>query len=129
MPTARVLIVDDAPTIPALIQVLLMGMGCEFRVAVNGRSALTTAQEFQPDLVISDVEMPELDGYGLCEALRAEPSLRGTSVLMLTGLHDEEARRRGLRAGADGFLTKPVSAPALREAVSRILKDGVPVRA
>lgn len=129
MPTARVLIVDDAPTIPALIQVLLMGMPCEFRVAANGRAGLAAAQEFQPDLVISDVEMPELDGYGLCEALRAQPQLRGTSVLMLTGLHDEDARRRGLRAGADGFLTKPVSAGALREAVGRILRDGAAVRA
>ena len=118
----KVLIVEDTKTITNLIQVYLMGWGLEFFEASNGVQGLARAREVKPDLVISDVQMPEMDGFALCAAVRADPILFSTPFVMLTSLKDDSSRQRGRLVGASAFLNKPVSVDDLREKVRSILK-------
>jgi twitching motility two-component system response regulator PilG len=118
----KVLIVEDTKTITNLIQVYLMGWGLEFFEASNGALGLARAREVKPDLIISDVQMPEMDGFALCAAVRADPILFATPVVMLTSLKDDSSRQRGRLVGASAFLNKPVAVDDLREKVRGILK-------
>jgi len=118
----KVLIVEDTKTITNLIQVYLMGWGLEFFEASNGVLGLARAREVKPDLIISDVQMPEMDGFALCAAVRADPILFSTPFVMLTSLKDDSSRQRGRLVGASAFLNKPVAVDDLREKVRSILK-------
>ncbi len=118
----KVLIVEDTKTITNLIQVYLMGWGFEFHDASNGAVGLARAREIKPDLIISDVQMPEMDGFALCAAIRADPALHKIPVVMLTSLKDEASRQKGRLVGATAFLNKPVSVDDLRDKVRTILK-------
>ena len=118
----KVLIVEDTKTITNLLQVYLMGWGLQFFDAGNGVQGLAKARELKPDLIISDVQMPEMDGFALCAAVRADSSLHGTPFLLLTSLKDEASRQRGRLVGASAFLNKPVSVDELRERVRELLK-------
>ena len=118
----KVLIVEDTKTITNLLQVYLMGWGLEFFDAPNGALGLSKARELKPDLIISDVQMPEMDGFALCAAVRADSSLHATPFLLLTSLKDEASRQRGRLVGASAFLNKPVSVDELRERVRELLK-------
>ncbi|QRN94253.1 response regulator [Archangium violaceum] len=118
----KVLIVEDTKTITNLIQVYLMGWGLEFFEASNGVQGLARAREVKPDLIISDVQMPEMDGFALCAAVRADPILFATPFVMLTSLKDDASRQRGRLVGASAFLNKPVAVDDLREKVRSILK-------
>lgn len=116
-----VLIVEDTNTMAALIQVYLMGWAVEFRVAKNGKEGLTMALEHKPDLVLSDVQMPVMDGFTLCAAMRADPKLHHVPVVLLTSLSDDASRKQGRLVGATAFLTKPVSNKDLRGQVASLL--------
>jgi twitching motility two-component system response regulator PilG len=118
----KVLIVEDTKTITNLLQVYLMGWGLQFFDAGNGVQGLAKAREIKPDLVISDVQMPEMDGFALCAAVRADSTLHATPFLLLTSLKDEASRQRGRLVGASAFLNKPVSVDELRERVRELLK-------
>lgn len=118
----RVLIVDDTQTLRSVIQVYLVGHGWEFVEAQNGSEGLAKARATRPDLVISDVGMPIMDGFELCAAIRADPALRQTPVVLLTMLEDEPSRQRGLLVGADAFLTKPVGPTELKRTIGEVLK-------
>jgi twitching motility two-component system response regulator PilG len=118
----KVLIVEDTKTITNLLQVYLMGWGLQFFDAGNGVQGLAKAREIKPDLIISDVQMPEMDGFALCAAVRADSMLHGTPFLLLTSLKDEASRQRGRLVGASAFLNKPVSVDELRERVRELLK-------
>ncbi len=120
--THDVLIVEDTNTMAALIQVYLMGWPVEFRVAKNGKEGLLMAMEKKPDLVLSDVQMPILDGFALCAAMRADPKLHHVPLVLLTSLTDEASRKQGRLVGATAFLTKPISNKDLRAAVATLLK-------
>ncbi len=99
-----------------------MGWGLQFFDAGNGVQGLAKARELKPDLIISDVQMPEMDGFALCAAVRADSSLHGTPFLLLTSLKDEASRQRGRLVGASAFLNKPVSVDELRERVRELLR-------
>jgi twitching motility two-component system response regulator PilG len=118
----KVLIVEDTKTITNLLQVYLMGWGLQFFDAGNGVQGLAKAREIRPDLIISDVQMPEMDGFALCAAVRADSTLHATPFLLLTSLKDEASRQRGRLVGASAFLNKPVSVDELRERVRELLK-------
>jgi twitching motility two-component system response regulator PilG len=118
----KVLIVEDTKTITNLLQVYLMGWGLQFFDAGNGVQGLSKAREIKPDLIISDVQMPEMDGFALCAAVRADSGLHATPFLLLTSLKDEASRQRGRLVGASAFLNKPVSVDELRERVRELLK-------
>ncbi|MFC0029243.1 response regulator transcription factor [Micromonospora chaiyaphumensis] len=114
---ARVLVVDDEPNISALLSATLRLIDFDVRVANGGREALTSVAEFEPDLVVLDVMMPDLDGFAVAQRLRATANGRQVPVLFLTARDAVEDRISGLTAGADDYVTKPFS---LEEVVLRI---------
>ncbi len=118
----KVLLVDDTRTLLSLIQVYLMGWNIQFVEAKDGLEGLAKARAAPPDLIISDVRMPGMDGFELCAAIRADPALHKTPVVLLTSLNDEASRKKGKLVGATAFLTKPVSVDELRKTVGAILK-------
>lgn len=118
----KVLIVEDTSTVAALVQVFLMGWNLDFQVARNGKEGLERALAQKPDLVLSDVQMPELDGFGLCAAMRADPGLYAVPVVLLTSLKDDASRSQGRLVGATAFLSKPVTSRELRQQVATLLK-------
>ncbi|GAB2603746.1 putative DNA-binding response regulator PhoP [Paractinoplanes abujensis] len=112
---ARVLVVDDEPNISELLSATLRLVEFDVRVAETGHRALVAAQEFEPDLVVLDVMLPDLDGFEIAKRLRAGGSR--VPVLFLTARDALEDRLSGLSAGADDYVTKPFS---LEEVVLRI---------
>jgi two-component system chemotaxis sensor kinase CheA len=118
----RLLVVDDSVTTRALEKTILEAAGYEVVTAADGEAAWRLLQEGGADLVVSDVEMPLLDGFALTEALRASPRFRALPVVLVTGRASEEDRARGLRAGADAYLVKSgFDQRALLEAIARLL--------
>ena len=118
----KVLLVDDTRTLLSLIQVYLMGWQIEFVEAKDGLEGLAKARETRPDLIVSDVRMPGMDGFELCAAVRADPELFQTPIVLLTSLNDDTSRKKGKLVGASAFLTKPVSVDELRRTVGTLLK-------
>lgn len=102
----RVLVVDDSITTRTLEQSVLEAAGYEVVTAVDGASAWQILQEQGVELVVADIEMPRLDGFGLCEAIRASKRLRDLPIVLVTALETVEHRARGLEAGADAYLAK-----------------------
>ena len=112
-----VLVADDNADMRNYVQRLLRAGGFRVEAVTDGKKALAAAQRLRPDLVLSDVMMPELDGFGLLTAFQKDPELRGTPVLLLSARAGEEAKVEGLSAGADDYLIKPFSA---RELLARV---------
>ncbi len=106
-PATRVLVVQDSPTQPDALVLLLEEAGYDVVSAGDGKEALAAALAQRFDVVISDFDMPEMDGYALCRALRADATLRHLTVILLTSLSDPRDVLRGLEAGADNFVRKP----------------------
>ena len=117
-----ILIVGDDDAIRNNIGRLLRLEGYDIVAAVNGREGLELARELVPDVVITDVSMPEMDGFEMLDAIRAERSLSGTSVMMLTALDDRASMRRGMTSGADDYLAKPFTRVELLEALAGLFK-------
>jgi signal transduction histidine kinase len=103
---ARILIIDDEPNLLAMLGHVLGEHGFETLTAKDGAAAVEIARRERPDLVVCDVNMPRLDGYGVLAAVRGEPTLAATPFIFLTS--DPQARA-GMRSGADDYLQKPVS--------------------
>jgi len=114
---ARILLADDNSDMRGYIHRLLAGQGYTVTAVGDGQAALEAARTHPPSLVLSDVMMPRLDGFGLLQELRKDPSLRGVPVIFLSARAGEEARVEGVAAGADDYLTKPFSA---RELLARV---------
>jgi signal transduction histidine kinase/FixJ family two-component response regulator len=114
--TARILLADDNADMRTYLKRLL-GEYYEVEAVADGVAALQAARQHAPDLVVSDVMMPELDGFGLLRELRADPRTRAIPVILLSARAGEEATIEGLKAGADDYLVKPFSA---REILARV---------
>ena len=106
--TARILVVDDITANLRLLEAKLQGEYYEVALAQSGVEALRQAASWSPDIILLDVMMPGMDGYETCRQLKASPDLRHIPVVMVTALTDASERVRGLEAGADDFLSKPV---------------------
>jgi two-component system chemotaxis sensor kinase CheA len=104
--THRILVVDDSMTTRVLEQGILEAAGYEVRTAVDGADGWRLLLEHGTDLVVSDVEMPRMDGFALCEAIRASKRFRDLPVILVTALETPEHRARGLEAGADAYIGK-----------------------
>ena len=115
--SGRILLADDNADMREYVRRLLVARGYEVEAVDDGDAALAAARRRAPDLVLSDVMMPGLDGFGLLQALRADPQLRDLPVVLLSARAGEEARVEGIDAGADDYLTKPFSA---RELLARV---------
>ena len=106
--TARVLIVDDIAANVRLLQAKLEADYYEVLTASDGRTAIATAIADQPDIILLDVMMPEIDGYEVCRQLKENAETRHIPIILITALDGRDDRLSGLEAGADDFLTKPV---------------------
>jgi len=120
--TARILVVDDVPTNVKLLADLLAVKGYEVVTASSGAQALAVLEAQAPDLVLLDVMMPGMSGYEVCEAIRANPAHAMLPVVLITALDPDKERVRGLNAGADDFLSKPVSQAELVARVQSLLR-------
>ena len=118
----RILVVDDALTVRELQRSILERAGFDVRLAVDGLQALSKLSEEPADLVLTDVEMPNMDGFALTAAIRAAPSLTNIPILILSSRASDEDRQRGLDAGADGYIRKSgFDESGLLAAVNRLL--------
>ena len=123
MPSApRVLIVDDDAWILRMVSTVLEKRGYAIETAVDGEEALMRADQLRPDLIITDVMMPKLDGWSLVRALRSHPELAMVPVIFLTALGGEDDRIHGFRLGADDYLPKPFRFEELDLRVANALK-------
>jgi two-component system, cell cycle response regulator len=115
--SARVLVVDDVPANVKLLEARLSAEYFDVTTAYSGSEALAMAERAECDIVLLDVMMPDMDGFGVCRRLKANPATHHIPVVMVTALDQPSDRVKGLEAGADDFLTKPVSDVAL---ISRV---------
>jgi PAS domain S-box-containing protein len=118
----RILLADDNADMRDYVRRLLLRNGYQVETVGDGLAALTSARARKPDLVLTDVMMPGLDGFGLLRELRADANLRSLPIILLSARAGEEARIEGMQAGADDYLTKPFSAGELLARVESYLK-------
>ena len=118
----RVLVVEDSPTQAERIRLLLEGEGYEVELARNGREGLWRVHAAPPDLIISDVMMPELDGYAFCQAVKSAEATQRIPFVLLTERNAPADILLGLEHGADNFITKPFEDSYLLERVRRIVE-------
>jgi DNA-binding response OmpR family regulator len=115
----KILVVDDDPAIRTLIHRFLSKQDYQLEAAEDGKSALAVFEQFNPDLVILDINLPDSTGFALCQEMQ---SRTGVFVLMLTSRSDEADKIRGFDQGADDYLTKPFSLGELERRVRTVLK-------
>jgi class 3 adenylate cyclase/CheY-like chemotaxis protein len=119
---AKILVVDDTPKNVKLLADLLTVKGYAVVTAASGREALAQVVAERPDLVLLDVVMPEMSGYEVCRKIRENPATEILPVVMVTALDPSEERVKGLEAGADDFLTKPINQAELLARVRSLLR-------
>lgn len=118
---ARVLIAEDDPASRELLTQLVEALGHETQVVADGAAAWRIAENAPPDLILSDVSMPKMDGFELCRLLKGNPTTRLVPVILLTGI-GEEHKQAGIEAGADDFLSKPFSLGDLRVRIRSLMR-------
>jgi two-component system OmpR family response regulator len=116
----KVLVVDDEPNIRELVEVALKFHGCAVSVSATGRDALSQAETYQPDLMILDVMLPDMDGFEVCRSLRTGGN--DVPVIFLTARDTTTDTIRGLTLGGDDYVTKPFSVEALVARVRAVLR-------
>src|SRR6478752_5082587 len=120
--TARILVVDDVPANLKLMEARLSAEYFDVITALSGRDALAICGRAECDIVLLDVMMPDMDGFEVCRRLKANPATLHLPVVMVTALDQTSDRVKGLEAGADDFLTKPVSDIALVARVRSLVR-------
>lgn len=107
MKRKRILVVDDEVYIAHILEFSLGMEGYEVITAMSGQEAIEQADRGNPDLIVLDILMPDMDGYEVCRRLRADERFAETPIILLTAKHGEEDRARGLQVGASAYITKP----------------------
>lgn len=118
----KVLVADDKPTSRELIRTVLEPLGYEITEAADGIEAVRFAREVRPDLIVLDLHMPGLDGFGVLAELRRDNGFDSTPIMALTASAMQGDRERALAAGFNSYVSKPIPLPALRAEVQRLLK-------
>ena len=119
----EILIVEDSPTQALQLQYILEHHHYRASVAINGRDALAGMRQHKPIIVISDILMPEMDGYQLCQQIKADANLADIPVILLTSLSDPKDVIKGLECGADNFIMKPYDEDFLLSRIQYILAN------
>jgi CheY-like chemotaxis protein len=116
-----VLVIDDQADERSIQRAMLGHLGYEVREAEDGNQGLQTALEAPPDLILLDVAMPHMDGFMVCQELRANPRTRGIPVLLFTASAVTDFRERAEAVGATGFIIKPVDPHRVAQEVHRLI--------
>ena len=124
MQRPRVLIVEDEPNIVLSLEFLLQREGYETSTAVDGEEALALVRQVRPDAVLLDIMLPRRNGYGVCQAIKADPELRAIPVIMVSAKGQEVEIQKGLELGAAAYVTKPFGNAEILEAVRAVLPRG-----
>ena len=119
----RILVVDDEPNIVLSLEFLMTQAGYEVSTAADGESALRSIETAPPDLVLLDVNMPERNGYEVCEIIRANPAWGHVRVVMITAKGRDVEREKGLALGADDYVIKPFSTQEVVAKVAEVLES------
>lgn len=118
---ARVLVVDDNHSIRIVVRRYLQRCGVTVLEATNGREAVDIALQELPELILMDIDMPEMDGLSACRELRAHPQTKFTPIIFLTGRDDEERHIQALAVGGDDFMAKPFTPPILVARIANLV--------
>lgn len=119
---AKILVVDDSASIRNMVSFTLQQQSYEIVEAVDGQDGLEKSQKDKFDLVITDVNMPVMDGITLCNELRQLPAFKFTPILILTTESSPEMKQRGKAAGATGWLVKPFNPDKLLATIKRVIR-------
>ncbi|MFN5468734.1 MAG: two-component system response regulator [Pirellulaceae bacterium] len=122
MAKAKILIADDHAANRELLEAYLDDMDCDITCSIDGKDTLAKMEQFQPDLVLLDVMMPQLNGFEVCQRIKGDPKTSSTMVLMVTALNELGDIERAVKAGTDDFLTKPVNRAELLKRVGNMLR-------
>ncbi len=122
MPDARILVVDDDADSLEIVRTYLESRGYRVTTAADGKEALAMLEDARPDLVLLDVMMPGIDGWEVARTSKDHPEFSATRVVMLTARSDFTDKQRGLRAGADDYIVKPMRLEDLGRKVERNLE-------
>jgi CheY-like chemotaxis protein len=122
MERGTILLIDDNQQILSLLSDLLLPHGYRLLSTTSGAEGLAIAADQHPDLVLLDVMMPDMNGFAVCQQLRAHPDLAQVPIMMITALDDHESRVHGFEAGADDFITKPFDYAELRARVATVIR-------
>src|SRR5688572_26329070 len=117
--TARVLVVDDNVDVADMIVMLLQLFGHKAKAAYSGQSALETATEYKPDVVLLDIGMPDMNGYEVAQQLRRQPQTKDVRLIAMTGYGQDSDRQRSQEAGCEHHLVKPVDPQKLQDLLAR----------
>ena len=120
--SAKILIVEDSRSMRRIVRSALESDGYQVAESEDGRQALNALREVAPHLIITDINMPEVDGISLVREIRRLPSFRFTPVLILTTESGEDMKENGRAAGATGWIVKPFDPDQLRQVVAHVLK-------
>jgi CheY-like chemotaxis protein len=121
---ARVLVIDDDDSLLQVMGLMVKRAGHEVTTRNNVRAGIETAFTEQPDLIIVDVMMPELNGYQVCHILRTNARTKHIPLMVLTALHGHDFEADAMASGADAYVTKPVTIEILREEMTKLLESG-----
>ena len=119
--TAKVLVIDDEPEITDIVETFLTESGYAVEVENSSSKALEKARKTRPDLVLLDIMMPGLDGYGVCQEFKKDPDLAHVPVIFLTGKDRSDDMGRSFKSGGDMFIKKPFSCERLLEIVNIVI--------
>ena len=118
---ARILICEDNPTIRRLLSVALRDSEHLIEMAPDGAAGMALAETWSPDLIVTDISMPDMDGFQLVQAVRRHPRLGRVPVLVMSATMERDKLESIVASGANGYLTKPFSPEALRQAIEAAL--------
>lgn len=118
--TTKVLAIDDSRTIRNLLKVSLEGAGFEFHSACDGAEGVEIFPEVDPDVVITDINMPKMDGFGVIDTLRSGPNRTSVPILVLTTESSDDLKARARTAGATGWIVKPFDDNSLVSVLRRL---------
>ncbi len=123
MTAAKILAVDDEPELTELISYHLGRIGHHVDTAANGWEALDHIQRERPDIILLDLMLPDLDGFGVCEILRRDPATATIPIIIISAWASLDSRQLGLELGALDYITKPFSPHELVERVNRFINQ------
>jgi len=120
--TARILAVDDEPELTELMRFHLVKAGYDVVTAANGWEAIASVRKRRPDIILLDLMLPDLDGFGVCEILRRDPLTAIIPIIIISAWASTDSRNLGLELGALDYIVKPFSPPDLVQRVNRLME-------